>query len=155
LSAAAGCYACERNGEGDAAPVRERIYDDGAWRVAHAFGTSRRGWLVVLAKRHIESLAELTAEEAVALGPLLRALTQALIEVTGASKTYVALFAEHPAHRHVHIHVIPRRDDDPAGALGPDVFRLVGVPPADEVPEDERDRVAAAIAASLQQHAGL
>lgn len=153
MSATAGCYACGRNAEGAAAPPRERIYDDGSWRVAHAFGTSRRGWLVVLAKRHIESLAELTAEEAAALGPLLRMLAHALTEVTGASKTYLALFAEHPDHRHVHIHVIPRREDDPAGALGPDVFRLIGVPPGEEVPAGERDLLAGAIAASMQKHA--
>ena len=87
------------------------MYVGPRWRVAHAFGTSLPGWLVVLPRRHVIALDELTAEEAADLGPLLRALTAALREVLGCSKTYVALFAEAEGFAHIHFHVVPRSPD--------------------------------------------
>ena len=77
------------------------------WRVAHAFGTSLPGWLVVVPRRHVIALDELTAGEAADLGPLLRALTAAMRAVLGCGKTYVALFAEAEGFEHVHFHVVP------------------------------------------------
>ena len=52
------------------------------------------GWLVVVPRRHVIALDELTAEEAAGLGPLLRALTAAMRAVLGCGRSYVALFAE-------------------------------------------------------------
>jgi diadenosine tetraphosphate (Ap4A) HIT family hydrolase len=62
---------------------------------------------VVLPRRHVSTLDQLTAGEAADLGPLLRALTPALREVLGCSKTHVALFAEAEGFAHVHFHVMP------------------------------------------------
>jgi hypothetical protein len=67
----------------------ERLHVGPRWRVTHAFGTSLPGWLVVLPRRHVTALDQLTAGEAADLGPLLRALTAALREVLGCSKTYM------------------------------------------------------------------
>ena len=96
IAAVAGygdCLSCAFERRPDV-PPRERIYLDAHWRVAHAFGTAQPGWLVVLPRRHVLALDELSYAEAAALGPLLRAVTAALREVTGCAKTYVALFAE-------------------------------------------------------------
>jgi diadenosine tetraphosphate (Ap4A) HIT family hydrolase len=71
------------------------------------FGTAQSGWLVVLPRRHVLALDEMSHAEAAALGPLLRAVTAALREVTGCAKTYVALFAEAEGFGHVHFHVVP------------------------------------------------
>jgi galactose-1-phosphate uridylyltransferase len=60
-------------------------------RVAHAFGTSLPGRLVVVPRRHVIALDELTAGEAADLGPLLRALTAAMRAVLGCSKTSARL----------------------------------------------------------------
>ena len=98
-------------------------------RVAHAFGTSLPGWLVVVPRRHVIALDELTAGEAADLGPLLRALTAAMRGVLGCSKTYVALFTEAEAFEHVHFHVVPRSPDmDPAlrGPRVPVLGRVAG-----------------------------
>lgn len=99
------CFSCN-NSERPDLPARERIYIGPGWRVAHAFGTALPGWMVLLPRRHVTALDELTAAEAEELGPLLRAVTWALREVTGCDKTYVALFAEAEGFAHVHFHVI-------------------------------------------------
>lgn len=79
------CYACRMNAKPDL-PLRERVYDDGRWRVAHAFNSTLAGWLVVLPRRHLRSLVELGPEEAAVLGPLLQRLSVALVTVTGCIK---------------------------------------------------------------------
>jgi|SRR5208282_1505799 len=147
------CLSCRNNARPDL-PPRERVYLGPRWRVAHAFGTSLPGWLVVLPRRHVIALDELTAEEAADLGPLLRAVTSALREVTGCSKTYAALFAEAEGHQHVHFHVIPRQPDLDARLRGPGVFALLGADSASEVPEPARDQIAIELARALRLDPG-
>ena len=94
MAADSRCLTCASNVALADLPPRERVHVSSGWRVAHAFGTSLPGWLVVVPRRHVVALDELTAEEAADLGPLLRDLTAALRAVLECSKTYVALFAE-------------------------------------------------------------
>jgi diadenosine tetraphosphate (Ap4A) HIT family hydrolase len=142
------CVSCAGNSQTDL-PVRERIYVGPRWRVAHAFGTALAGWTVVLPLRHVTSLDQLTAAEAADLGPLLHAVTSALMQVTGCEKTYVALFAEVEGFEHVHFHVIPRHAGQDPGLRGPRVFGLLGGDPARHIPASVRDQVAASVAAAL------
>jgi diadenosine tetraphosphate (Ap4A) HIT family hydrolase len=142
------CYSCAQNALSDL-PPRERVYVDPHWRVAHAFDTGIPGWLVVLPRRHVNALDELTAGEAAGLGPLLRALTAALREVTGCQKTYVALFAEAEGFAHVHFHVIPREPGLPAEFRGPRVFQL-GADPARRVSAETMDQIAAEVGNALR-----
>jgi diadenosine tetraphosphate (Ap4A) HIT family hydrolase len=114
------CYACQQAGPD--APFRERFVRDGGWRVAHDFNSSLAGWLILVPLRHLHALDELAAEEALALGDLLRKATAALRSVTGCEKTYVMLFAEAEGFAHLHVHVVPRMSDQPADRRGPDVF---------------------------------
>src|SRR5215204_4798093 len=74
------CMTCElvaRRDRGDAPPW-DRIHRTEHWDVAHAFGTSLEGWLVIVARRHVASIAELDDEAAAELGPLIRDLSRAL-----------------------------------------------------------------------------
>jgi diadenosine tetraphosphate (Ap4A) HIT family hydrolase len=145
------CLPCRNNAiEPALLPVRERVYDDGLWRVAHAFNSALPGWMVVVARRHITSLSELTAAEAAALGPLLRRLSAALEEVLGASKAYVIFLAE--AVTHVHIHVIPRLVDLPPDRRGADIFAYLGRSEAEWVSADEMDRIARDVRRLLEHH---
>jgi diadenosine tetraphosphate (Ap4A) HIT family hydrolase len=148
------CYPCRLEASGSPLPPREQVYDDGLWRVAHAFNSTLPGWLVALPRRHITSLAELTSEEAVALGPLLRRLTAALAEVTGCQKTYVALFAEADGFDHLHLHVVPRVRDLPDDRRGPQVFGYLARDESEWLPEPERDRLARAVSAVLLRAGG-
>jgi diadenosine tetraphosphate (Ap4A) HIT family hydrolase len=117
----------------------------------HSFDTSLLGWLVLIARRHIEAVADLTDDEAAPLGPLVRDVSRALQETVGCQKTYVVQFAEARAHPHVHVHVIPRMQDMPDEARGPGVFRYLGRPDAECVPEVERDRLAHALRSRLNR----
>ncbi len=130
-------------------PPRERVYLGPRWRVAHAFGTALPGWLVVLPRRHVVALDELTPAEAADLGPLLREVTSALRRVTGCEKTYVALFAEAGGFSHVHFHVVPRMAGLAAELRGPRVFGLLGGDPARHVPDADMDQIAARLTAAL------
>jgi diadenosine tetraphosphate (Ap4A) HIT family hydrolase len=145
----AECFSCAINVRVDL-PPRERLHVGPRWRVAHAFGTSLPGWLVVLPRRHVTVLDQLTAEEAADLGPLLCALTAALREVLGCTKTYVALFAEAEGFAHVHFHVMPRRPDLDPGLRGPRVFGLLGGDPASHVPAQVMDELAISIGRALR-----
>lgn len=143
------CLSCVQNARTDL-PPRERLHVGPRWRVAHAFGTSLRGWLVVLSRRHVTALDQLTAGEAVELGPLLRGLTAALREVLGCAKTYVALFAEAEGLEHVHFHVMPRQPDLVPALRGPRVFGLLGGDPASHVPAQVMDEVAISVGQALR-----
>ncbi|HUK71664.1 MAG TPA: HIT family protein [Streptosporangiaceae bacterium] len=142
------CFSCVRNARRDL-PPREQVHIGPRWRVAHAFGTSLPGWLVVLPRRHLIALDELTAGEAADLGPLLSAVTGALREVVGCTKTYVALFAEAAGFQHLHIHVVPRQPGLDADLRGPRIFGLLGGDPAGHVPEQVMDQIAIRLARAL------
>ena len=142
------CYSCAMNQEPDAAlPSRERVYDDGLWRVAHAISGSLSGWLVVVARRHVTSLSELTAAEAAALGPLLQRVSRALEQVLGVPKAYVIFFAEHADFPHVHIHVVPRPPDP--DRRGSNVFAYMREPEDQWVTPAAMDQIADDLRAAL------
>jgi len=130
-------------------PARERVYVGPRWRVAHAFGTSLPGWLVMMPRRHVTAFDELTRAEAADLGPLLWELSAALRRVTGCEKTYVALFAEAEGFSHVHFHVIPRQAELDPQLHGPRVFGLLGRDPAEHVPDAVMDQIAARVTAAM------
>jgi diadenosine tetraphosphate (Ap4A) HIT family hydrolase len=132
-------------------PLRERVHVDDHWRLATAFDSSLPGWLVLLPRRHVEGLHELTAEEAGELGHLLRAASAALVEVTGCVKTYVALFAEAEGFSHLHVHVVPRPEDLRQDRRGPRVFGHLGAGP-DAMSEADRDSLAARLGPSVTRN---
>jgi diadenosine tetraphosphate (Ap4A) HIT family hydrolase len=142
------CLSCRGNVAVEL-PPRERVVRTGRWRVAHAFDSGLPGWLVVLPTRHVTALDELDHQEAAELGPLLSDLSAALRTVTGCAKTYVALFAEADGFEHVHFHLVPRLPDQADELRGPRIFAKLGVPPQQQVPPAERDRVAVALQRAL------
>jgi diadenosine tetraphosphate (Ap4A) HIT family hydrolase len=143
-----GCYTCEQDVGGD---LPERLYADDRWRVAHAFDSALPGWLVVVPRRHVRAMHELDADEALGLGALLRAVSTALVEVTGCVKTYVIQFAEQEGFGHVHFHVVPRMPDIPTDHRGPAVFGYLVRPPGQGIDEQHRDDLAAALRARLNR----
>jgi len=142
------CYTCRREAGFDALPPRERIAFDAWWRVAHAIETTVPGWLVLVPRRHVGTIAELTDEEATTLGGWQVRLSRALHTVTDCAKTYVVQFAEKPGFEHVHFHVIPRPPDLAPELRGPGVFAPTR--DADHVPPVDMDRVALALRECLR-----
>lgn len=116
-----GCTICDEVAGRLSAPGGP-IYDDGLWLVSHHAGAyTDPGELIVKARRHCESLAELTAAEAAALGPVLRAAAGAVDRTIRPERVYVASFGERV--RHVHFYVLPRTAALPAGHVFSDVYK--------------------------------
>lgn len=129
------CYSCARNSSSDQAR-HERIYDDGLWRVAHAFNSVMLGWLVIVLQRHATSMSELTANEATNLGQLIASLSSALETELSVDKAYVIFVAEQPGFQHVHVHVVARPQAD---ARGMKLFELLQRPQSEWVSTAEMD----------------
>lgn len=98
------------------------IHDDVGWVVVHHPGDqSDPGELFVILKRHAESVGALTAAEAAALGPLLRAGIAGIERVVAPERVYTASYNERV--RHVHFYLLPRPSTLPAGHVASDLFR--------------------------------
>lgn len=142
--------ACDNNARVGQLPPRESIEVGQHWRVAHTYNTALPGWLVVLSRRHVTALHEIDHEEAAPLGDVLHRASSALQIVTGCSKTYVMLFAEHPRHPHVHFHVVPRMADFTDEVTGPRVMTFLNRPEKEWLSLDRQDEIAAKIAGAMR-----
>jgi diadenosine tetraphosphate (Ap4A) HIT family hydrolase len=143
------CLSCRNNHRIATLPPRELVAFDDHWRVSHAFDSALPGWLILVPRRHVISIADLTDAEAATLGAWQVRLARALRAVTGCAKTYVMQFAEQAGFAHVHFHVVPRMPDLPADRRGPHVFGYLGVPADHGLTERRRDEIAVAVRACL------
>lgn len=143
------CYACRSNERVGELPARELVAADEHWRVAHAFDSGLAGWLVIVPRRHVVSIADLTDAEAAGLGVWQVRLSRALRAVTGCAKTYLMQFAEKEGFAHVHFHLVPRMPDLPADRRGPRIFAYLGVPDGERVTDREQDALAVALRTEL------
>jgi diadenosine tetraphosphate (Ap4A) HIT family hydrolase len=147
----AECHTCElikRRDSGDA-PLWDCIVRTEYWDVAHAYNTSLLGWLVLIARRHIAAIDEMTDEEAIEMGRLVRRVSLVLKAETGCLKTYVVQFAEAQGHAHVHFHIIPCMPDQPAEVKGPRIFKYLGVSETEQVSEAAMNALALEIGHAL------
>jgi diadenosine tetraphosphate (Ap4A) HIT family hydrolase len=70
------------------------------------------GHLLVVPRRHADTWAELTEQEAAQIGSAAAALGGALRRVTKAERLYSAVIGHHSAH--FHLHLFPRYPGTPA-----------------------------------------
>jgi diadenosine tetraphosphate (Ap4A) HIT family hydrolase len=147
------CLTCQLIARRDAgeAPLWDSIYRTAYWDVVHAYNTSLPGWLVLVARRHIEAPDELNEAEALELGALIRRVSQALKTATDCRKTYVMQFAEAAEHPHVHFHITPRMAAQPPEYRGPRIFGYLGVSKADSVSEERMNEIAGKVRNFLEQ----
>ena len=131
------------------APLWDNIYQTGFWDVVHAYNSALPGWLVLVVQRHIESLDELTEQEAAELGPLIRGVSLSLKSVVGCTKTYVIQFAEARQHPHVHFHIVPRMADQPAERRSAGIMGYLGVSRDERISEDRMNEIGAEIRSHL------
>lgn len=144
------CELIDRRDRGEAPPW-DMIHRADHWDLVHAYNTSLPGWLVLVARRHVAAIDELTEEEATELGVLLRRSSAALRQVVGCVKTYVCQFAEQAEHPHVHFHIVPRMAGQPDDRRGPRVFGYLGVPSDDQVSEERMNEIADLIQVFLRE----
>ncbi len=121
LFALMNCPICDEV-EGRVTAPGGPIYDDGLWLVSHHTGRyTDPGELLVKARRHVESIADLNGAEASSLGPVLRAAVAAVARTVRPERVYVASFGERV--RHIHFYVLPRTAALPAGHVLSDVYK--------------------------------
>ncbi len=138
------CTLTQARDEGRA-PAWDSIRRFDHWDLVHAYDSALEGWLVLVLRRHLTALADLTDGEAVELGRLTRIVSSSLRQVTGCAKTYVVQFAEHPKHPHVHVHLVARPADLADELQGPSIFGFLGAAEADRVSEARRNALAFAL----------
>ena len=149
----ATCQLTRRRDRGEA-PLWDSILRTEFWDLVHSYNTSLPGWLVLVARRHMEAIDELTDEEAAELGLLLRRASAALRAITGCAKTYVIQFAEAAEHPHVHFHVVPRMADQPEERRSVGIFGYLGVPEEERVGEKAMNEIAIRVRQIVTDNAG-
>ena len=110
------------------------IYEGTNWVVDHAYPTTHLGWLVILPKRHIEALHELSREEFQELAEIEYRLVQVMHMDSSVQKEYMMCFAEGEGFQHVHIHVVPKPADLPAELKGPRIFVRLAIAEEQAIP---------------------
>ena len=160
LPVVTACRTCELGERRDAgtAPRWDNILRTPTWDVVHAENTAIEGWIVLVARRHITCLADLTPDEADDLGPMIRNVSQALANAYRMFEDLPGQFAEHPFHQHVHVQVVPRGPAFTDDLIGPDVFKALGVEDSQRVPEARMNalakRLAEPLGADYARHTG-
>ena len=104
------CFVCRKH-RGEIAVPGGAIYEDDLLYVGHVQvrddqATAYLGHLLVEPKRHASGLADLTDDEAAALGLLVARVSRALEERVGAEHVYGFVLGD--AVPHLHVHVVPR-----------------------------------------------
>lgn len=127
------------------------IYESTYWIVDHAYPTTHLGWLVILPKRHIEALHELTKDEFLELAEIEYKLVQVMHTDSSVQKEYMMCFAEGQGFHHVHIHVVPRPIDLAAELKGPRVFALLAVDEEHAIAPQELTRFCEEFTRKLQE----
>ena len=121
------------------------IYRTRFWLVEHCIGPLGLGAMVVKPERHVTSVADLSEDEAVELGPLLRRTSIVARQLVDANQVYNCLWS-HAGGEPVHIHYVvqPVTEDQMSrfGVHGPSL--QVAMFSADEPPAaGEIEQVAA------------
>lgn len=127
------CFVCRKH-RGEVAIPGGVLYEDGlvyGGHVAIPDGQHAvyRGWLIVEPKRHAPGLADLTDEEAQALGLLVARLSRALKAVAGAEHVYAFVLGHHVSH--LHMHLLPRYPGTPREYWGVNIDEWPGAPQGD------------------------
>ena len=113
------------------------IYESRYWVVEHAYPTSLKGWLVIVLKRHVEALHDLSQEEFQELANIQYRLAQIMKSRVDIEKEYMMCFAESEHFHHIHVHFVPKPRDLPQEAKGPRIFSYLNVNQQSAVPADE------------------
>lgn len=124
------CLSCKAIlGDKPISPGR-RIYDSNLWVIEHASSVELLGWLIILPKRHVEALDQLTMQEWQEYAVILPLATQLLKEFMHCQKEYVLCLAEKDGFKHVHFHVIAIPESLAKEKRGANVFKCLA--PADQ-----------------------
>jgi histidine triad (HIT) family protein len=143
------CFVCRQH-RGEELVPGGSIYEDDLVYVGHAYHPERNpepylGHVLVEPKRHAFGFADLTEEEAAAVGVTITRVSRAVRESEGAEHVYLAVVGHHSPH--LHVHLVPRYPGTPREYWDP--FRIDEWPDAKHGGPDEAAAVAERIRAAL------
>ena len=105
------CFLCRKHNREETAPPGGYIYEDEHWMICHAPGKlGPLGTLFIESKRHFLDYAEMTEEEAVSLGNVMRKIYEALKTQTEAERIYQITLIDGVPHSHSWL--VPHRKED-------------------------------------------
>jgi diadenosine tetraphosphate (Ap4A) HIT family hydrolase len=113
------------------------MFEGNYWYVEHAYPCGLKGWLVLVLKRHVEALHELSMAEFLELAELQAMSARLLREVLGCEKEYMMCFAEAEGFAHIHFHVVAKAPGLPEELRGPRIFAMLKVGEEGAVPREE------------------
>jgi histidine triad (HIT) family protein len=132
MTLADDCFVCRKHRGQEPVPGGP-IYQDDLLFVSHIApppgGEAYLGWCFVEPRRHVPGLADLTDEEAAALGRLVARLSRALQTELDAEHVYAFVLGD--AVPHLHVHVVARHRGAPREYWGVHVDEWPGAPTAD------------------------
>lgn len=98
-----------------------KVYEDDKVLAFLDIGPLSRGHTLVIPKESAQTLDQLSADSAAAIGRVLPRIAQAVLSATGARAFNVLQNNGADAHQevmHVHFHIIPKHDDGAGLAFG-------------------------------------
>ena len=99
-----------------------RIHETSHWLVEHCVGPLGVGTLVVKPRRHVVHVADLTADEATEIGPLLHLAASVVTSLCDPEQVYVCLWSHAgavPVHIHFVVQPATRADMNTYAGYGP------------------------------------
>ncbi len=131
------CYTCKSISGAQRISPGPTIYEGEYWLVEHAYPCAMKGWLVVVIRRHVEALHELSPAEFSELSELLEKTVRVVHTHLECEKEYLACFAEADGFNHVHVHVVAKSYDLPQELKGTAIFRTLKVSEQEAIPPFE------------------
>jgi diadenosine tetraphosphate (Ap4A) HIT family hydrolase len=143
------CFICRKHRGEELAPGGP-ILDDDLVFASHAYHPERNaepylGYIVVESKRHAPGFADLTDEEAAAVGVAIARVSRALRASEGAEHVYLLVIGHHTPH--LHVHLVPRYPGTPREFWDP--YRVDEAPGAKHGGADDAAEVAARLRAAV------
>ena len=113
------------------------IFEGKYWMVEHAYPVKIKGWLVIVLKRHVESLHELSSDEFIELSKIQSKVIKLLYKEMNCEKEYVSCYAEKEHYRHIHFHIFTKPYDLPVELRGAKSFAFINATEAEAIPKEE------------------
>ena len=83
-----------------------------------------KGWLILLPKRHVGAIHELSKEEMKEFSNILYSLSKTLYSLLKNEKEYVIQLAEIKGFNHVHFHIVAKPKNLPKKYTGTKIFKI-------------------------------
>jgi diadenosine tetraphosphate (Ap4A) HIT family hydrolase len=145
------CFTCQSiSGEKRISPG-PTIHEGDFWLVEHAYPCRLKGWLVLVLKRHVEALHELSQGEFRELADLQHKLARLLRDELDCEKEHSICLAEAEHFHHIHFHLVPKPKNLPDELRATRIFAMLHPEETDAIPPDEIRKLCHHLKARFEQ----